>query len=62
MTCILHYFSILNKRYYVFIFILNQMKQNKYQIKCKKCEKNIFNIFYALTKINKSETKIKSKK
>ena len=38
------------------------MKPNKYQIKCKKCEKNNFNIFYALSKINKSETKIKSQK
>ena len=38
------------------------MKQNKYQIKCKKCEKNIFNVFSCLDKNIKSKSKGKKSK
>ena len=38
------------------------MKQNKYQIKCKKCEKNIFNVFSCLNKNIESKSKGKNKK
>ena len=35
---------------------------NKYQIKCKKCEKNIFSVFSCLSKNIKSESKRKNQK
>ena len=38
------------------------MKQNKYQIKCKKCEKNNFNVFSCLNKNIEKKSKGKSKK
>ena len=38
------------------------MKQNKYQIKCKKCEENIFNVFSCLDKNMKSKSKGKNQK
>ena len=35
---------------------------NKYQIKCKKCEKNIFSVFSCLDKNIKSKSKRKNQK